>query len=126
MLHQQQSLVLAVGPVARLKLTIVAIAKVDALAAFARDARRQGQLTEVVFSASTESTSAIESVSASTQQISASTTKNLEIARNSLGEMHEIASKINDVFHIRLTPAGAFMPGEMNGLCPCAKECSTD
>ncbi|SIR42556.1 methyl-accepting chemotaxis protein [Aromatoleum tolulyticum] len=63
----------------------------------ARDARRQGQLTEVVFSASTESTSAIESVSASTQQISASTTKNLEIARNSLGEMHEIASKINDV-----------------------------
>lgn len=63
----------------------------------ARDARRQGQLTEVVFSASTESTSAIESVSASTQQISASTTKNLEIARNSLAEMHEIASKINDV-----------------------------
>ncbi|NMF89786.1 methyl-accepting chemotaxis protein [Aromatoleum petrolei] len=63
----------------------------------ANNARRQGQLTEVVFSASTESTSAIESVSASTQQISASTTKNLEVARASLGEMREISDKINAV-----------------------------
>ena len=63
----------------------------------ANNARRQGQLTEVVFSASTESTSAIDSVSASTQQISASTTKNLEIARASLGEMREISEKINAV-----------------------------
>ncbi|WP_018989872.1 methyl-accepting chemotaxis protein [Aromatoleum toluclasticum] len=63
----------------------------------ANNARRQGQLTEVVFSASTESTSAIESVSESTHQISASTTKNLEIARASLGEMRDIAEKINAV-----------------------------
>lgn len=63
----------------------------------ARNARTQGQMTEVVFSASTESTSAIESVSASTQQISASTTKNLDIARASLGEMQDIAQKINAV-----------------------------
>ncbi|WP_407280283.1 methyl-accepting chemotaxis protein [Aromatoleum evansii] len=63
----------------------------------ANNARRQGQLTEVVFSASTESTSAIESVSASTQHISASTTKNLDIARASLGEMREISDKINAV-----------------------------
>ena len=63
----------------------------------ARDASKQGQMTEVVFSASTESTSAIDSVSASTQQISASTTTNLEIARASLGEMQDIAEKINAV-----------------------------
>ncbi|MBW7861359.1 MAG: methyl-accepting chemotaxis protein [Rhodocyclaceae bacterium] len=63
----------------------------------AKDAQKQGQLTEVVFTASTESTSAIEAVSNSTQQISASTTANLETARRSLGEMKEIAGKINAV-----------------------------
>lgn len=63
----------------------------------ARDARAQGEMTTIVFSASTESTSAIESVSNSTQGISASTTANLDIARGSLGEMQDIAGKINAV-----------------------------
>jgi len=63
----------------------------------ARDAKAQGQMTEIVFSASTESTSAIDSVSASTQNISASTTSNLETARHSLSEMRDIAGKINAV-----------------------------
>lgn len=63
----------------------------------AQDARAQGQMTEVVFSASTESTSAIDSVSNSTQHISSSTNANLDIARESLGEMKDIAGKINAV-----------------------------
>ena len=62
-----------------------------------KDAQAQGRMTETVFAASTESTSAIDSVSASTQQISASTTSNLEIARESLNEMQDIAGKINAV-----------------------------
>ncbi len=63
----------------------------------ATDAEKQGQMTEVVFTASSESTQAIDSVSASTQNISASTTGNLEIARASLAEMKDIAGKINAV-----------------------------
>jgi methyl-accepting chemotaxis protein len=63
----------------------------------AKDAQSQGQMTEVVFSASTESTAAIDSVSTSAQNISSSTTANLEIARQSLGEMKDIAGKINAV-----------------------------
>ncbi len=63
----------------------------------AKDALKQGEMTEIVFSASTESTSAIDSVSQSTQNISASTTSNLETARKSLGEMKDIAGKINAV-----------------------------
>jgi len=63
----------------------------------AKDAQAQGQMTEVVFTASTESTAAIDSVSASSQSISASTNANLEIARTSLAEMRDIAGKINAV-----------------------------
>ncbi|THF62749.1 methyl-accepting chemotaxis protein [Pseudothauera rhizosphaerae] len=63
----------------------------------ARDAREQGRMTEVVFTASTESTKAIEEVSTSTQNISASTNANLDIARESLLEMQDIAGKINAV-----------------------------
>jgi methyl-accepting chemotaxis protein len=63
----------------------------------ARDAGEQGRMTEVVFTASTESTRAIEEVSGSTQNISASTNANLEIARESLCEMRDIAGKINAV-----------------------------
>jgi len=63
----------------------------------ARDAQTQGRMTEVVFTASTESTAAIDSASASSQSISASTTANLEIARASLAEMRDIAGKINAV-----------------------------
>ncbi len=63
----------------------------------ARDATEQGRMTEVVFTASTESTKAIEEVSSSTQNISASTNANLDIARESLHEMKDIAGKINAV-----------------------------
>jgi methyl-accepting chemotaxis protein len=63
----------------------------------AKDAREQGRMTEVVFTASTESTKAIEEVSSSTQAISASTNANLDIARDSLHEMQDIAGKINAV-----------------------------
>ncbi|HET7775336.1 MAG TPA: methyl-accepting chemotaxis protein [Azospira sp.] len=62
-----------------------------------KSAREQGQLTEVVFTASTEATQAIDEVSASTHTISTSTSGNLEIARDSLAEMQDIAGKINAV-----------------------------
>ncbi len=63
----------------------------------ASDASAQGMLTDTVFNASSESTTAIENVSSSTQMISGSTSTNLEIARNSLDGMRDIASKINTV-----------------------------
>lgn len=63
----------------------------------AQDASNQGTLTDTVFNASSESTAAIENVSNSTQMISGSTSANLDIARNSLSEMRDIASKINAV-----------------------------
>ncbi len=63
----------------------------------ARDAAEQGRMTEVVFTASSEATKAIEEVSRSTQNISASTNANLDIARESLHEMRDIAGKINAV-----------------------------
>jgi len=63
----------------------------------AQSAREQVRLTETVFTASTESTHAIHEVSASTHTISESTNGNLDIARESLGEMQEIAGKINAV-----------------------------
>ncbi|MBI2307885.1 MAG: methyl-accepting chemotaxis protein [Rhodocyclales bacterium] len=60
-------------------------------------ARQQGEMTELVFTASTEATQAIDEVSRSTQVISDSTHTNLESARVSLREMQEISSKINTV-----------------------------
>lgn len=57
-------------------------------------ARQQGLLTETVFTASKESTLAINEVSRSTQIISNSTTNNLANARASLQDMHSIVSKI--------------------------------
>ena len=60
-------------------------------------ARRQGEITEHVFTASTEATRAIDEVSRSTQVISDSTSVNLENARVSLQEMQEIAARINGV-----------------------------
>ena len=88
-----------IGEVRRMSVSIARGAvKVRAhVAGSAKDAQAQGRMTEVVFTASTESTSAIDGVSASAQNISASTTKNLEIARASLDEMHDIAGKINAV-----------------------------
>ena len=60
-------------------------------------ARRQGEITEHVFTASTEATRAIDEVSHSAQVISDSTNVNLENARVSLQEMQEIAARINGV-----------------------------
>lgn len=63
----------------------------------AQDAREQGRATAQVFDASTEATAAIDNVSDSASRISASTDANLGIARDSLGEMRDIAVRINAV-----------------------------
>lgn len=62
-----------------------------------RSARKQSEMTEVVFTASTEATQAIDEVTRSTQVISDSTSTNLDGARVSLHEMQDISSKINQV-----------------------------
>ncbi|WP_374761321.1 methyl-accepting chemotaxis protein [Pseudomonas sp. sp1636] len=54
-------------------------------------------MTETVFTASTEATTAIDEVSRSTQIISGSTSTNLDSARVSLREMRDISDKINQV-----------------------------
>ncbi|WP_415258381.1 methyl-accepting chemotaxis protein [Thauera phenylacetica] len=60
----------------------------------ARDAQRQGDMTQTVFEASTRSTEAIGEVSVSARAIDASTLRNLDIARESLGEVQNVAAKI--------------------------------
>ena len=60
----------------------------------ARQAIRQGEITEAVFTASNEATRAIEEVSASTGVISSSTEQNLINARGSLREMRSIVDKV--------------------------------
>ena len=62
-----------------------------------QSARDQVRMTETVFTASTEATTAISEVSRSTQIISDSTSANLDSARVSLGELQDIARKINQV-----------------------------
>ena len=57
----------------------------------------QASLTETVFTASSASTQAIQEVTGSTHAISDATHGNLEIARQSLTEMQDIAGKINAV-----------------------------
>ena len=59
--------------------------------------REQGNMTEVVFTASSEATKAIDEVSRSTQVISESTNTNLANARVSLNEMQDISERINTV-----------------------------
>ncbi|GAB2179850.1 methyl-accepting chemotaxis protein [Denitratisoma sp. agr-D3] len=70
-------------------------------------AQQQGDLTDLVFTASGEATRAIDGVSRSTQIISDSTASNLASARVSLEEMRAIASKIGSVgdkvLHFNLT-----------------------
>ena len=61
----------------------------------ARDARRQGEMTQTVFDASTGSTAAIGEVSHSAREIDGSTRRNLDIARESLAEVQNVAVKIN-------------------------------
>ena len=63
----------------------------------AQDARRQGEMTQTVFESSTRSTAAIGEVSDSARKIDVSTLRNLDIARESLDEVRNIASKINAV-----------------------------
>jgi len=63
----------------------------------AERAARQGEIANVVFGASSEAIQAIQEVSASAELISQSTEANLETARSSLGEMHEIVSKVQTV-----------------------------
>ncbi len=65
--------------------------------AAANHAREQGRMTTTVFDASSVSIAAIDDVSRSTTQITASTDGNLRIARGSLSEMQDIAGRINAV-----------------------------
>ncbi len=65
--------------------------------AAANHARAQGRMTTTVFDASSVSIAAIDDVSRSTTQITASTDGNLRIARGSLSEMQDIAGRINAV-----------------------------
>lgn len=58
-------------------------------------ANRQGQLTETVFTASEESTKAIENISGNAQLISGSTGSNLERAQESLRELRGVEDKID-------------------------------
>ncbi len=58
---------------------------------------RQDALTQAVFNASHEATQAIKDVSSNTQQISASTSTNLDKARSSLTEMAHAAAQIDDI-----------------------------
>ena len=60
-------------------------------------ATRQGEITDVVFTASNEATQAIHEVSASTEVISQSTEQNLGSARMSLDEMIDIVGKVQGV-----------------------------
>ena len=63
----------------------------------ATKAAEQGRITEAVFTASNEATQAIQEVSGATDLISESTDSNLETARNSLGEMLDIVTKVQSV-----------------------------
>jgi methyl-accepting chemotaxis protein len=58
---------------------------------------RQDALTQAVFNASHEATQAIKDVSSNAQQISASTTANLDKARSSLSEMAHAAEEIDGI-----------------------------
>jgi len=60
-------------------------------------AKRQGEITEIVFTASNEATQAIHEVSHSTELISHSTETNLGNARLSLQEMLDVVGKVQGV-----------------------------
>lgn len=67
------------------------------VAVTASRASRQGEIADAVFGASNEATQAIQEVSASAETISHSTDSNLDSARHSLSEMHEIVVKVQSV-----------------------------
>lgn len=67
------------------------------VASTAERADRQGEIAAAVFGASNEATQAIQEVSGATERITRSTDDNLQTARNSLGEMQEIVSKVQVV-----------------------------
>lgn len=85
-----------IGEVRKMSVNIareaVLVKKTVALTALRAD--QQGQIANSVFSASSEAVLAIQEVSASAELISNSTDGNLTTARNSLGEMQEIVSKV--------------------------------
>ena len=60
----------------------------------AERATQQGEIASAVFGASNEATQAIQEVSGSAERITQSTDANLVTARNSLGEMQDIVSKV--------------------------------
>ena len=60
-------------------------------------ADQQGEIANSVFGASSEAVQAIQEVSSSAEMISHSTDTNLATARNSLGEMQEIVTKVQVV-----------------------------
>ncbi len=63
----------------------------------AQGAEQQGKLTDLVFTASNESTRAIDEVSRSTEVISQSTAASLAKAQDSLVELLDIADRVNGV-----------------------------
>ncbi|PKO85374.1 MAG: methyl-accepting chemotaxis protein [Betaproteobacteria bacterium HGW-Betaproteobacteria-12] len=63
----------------------------------AERATQQGEIASAVFGASNEATQAIQEVSGSAERITHSTDANLATARNSLGEMQDIVSKVQVV-----------------------------
>lgn len=63
----------------------------------AQGAERQTSMTDMVFTASSESTHAIADVTANTHRITESTTANLHNAQGSLSEMIRIGERINQV-----------------------------
>lgn len=67
------------------------------VAATSARAAQQGQIAGAVFGASNEATAAIEEVSHSAELIAESTDANLDTARASLEEMHEIVTKVQAV-----------------------------
>lgn len=68
-----------------------------AVASTAQRANQQGSIAESVFGASSESTSAIRGVSASSDVIALATDTNLQTARSALTEMNQIVQKVQSV-----------------------------
>ncbi len=88
-----------IGEVRKMSVNIAreAVVVKKTVAATAGRATRQGEIAGVVFSASNEAMQAIQEVSRSAELISESTDANLQTARGSLNEMHEIVSKVQSV-----------------------------
>src|SRR5574343_696723 len=88
-----------IGEVRKMSVNIAreAVVVKKTVASTALRARQQGEIADAVFGASNEATQAIQEVSRSADQIANSTDANLETARASLHEMHDIVSKVQAV-----------------------------